>query len=347
MKVSIVIPTYNRQQYVCHAIESALSQTLEDFEVIVVDDGSTDNTKDVIAPYIDKIKYIYTENGGPAHARNVGLKKANGEYISFLDSDDIYYPYKTELQASFLDKFPEIGMVYTEFSGFDDNGYFDEYHLKKYHTAYKNGRLTYEDIFLEKISIKNAVLKPGNIKSGTIYMGNIFDAYFQQIIVFTNSVMFRRNILDTVGLFNEQYFLFEELDFVLRICKCNKIAFINVPTYKLRYHNKQISGTSNSDGINVVITKQKNLLEIAEKYGVKDVEYYSKNKDQVHKRMAILHRSLAVPLMTAGREPVCARNNLEKCGYYGYPDRMLRLITYFPFIIRKICMKILSKLNLL
>ncbi len=348
MKVSIVIPTYNRQQYICHAIESAFSQTLTDIEVIVVDDGSTDNTEEVIKPYRNKINYIKTENGGPAHARNVGMKMASGDYISWLDSDDLYYPYKSELQASFLDKFHEIGMVYTEFSGFDDNGYFDEYHLKNYHSsAYKSGCVTYDDIFSEKILIKNVDLKLENLNGETIYMGNIFDSYFQNIVVFTNSIMFRRSILDIVGFQNSEFGLFHDLEFVLRICKLYKVAFIDVPTYKLRYHNTQISGTSNNDGINVVITKQKNLLEIAEKHGFKDVEYYSKNKGQVDKRMAILHKFLAVPLMTVGKEPVCARGHLEKCGCYGYPERVLSLITYFPFIVRRICIKILSKLNLL
>jgi len=347
MKVSIIIPTYNREQYISQAIESALSQTLKDIEVIVVDDGSTDNTEKVISPYRNRINYIKTENGGVAHARNIGMEMAKGDYVSWLDSDDIYYPYKSELQANFLDKFPEIGMVYTEFSGFDDNGYFDEYHLKNYHTAYKSGALTYEDIFSEKILIKNANLKSENLKGETVYMGNIFDAYFQNILVFTNSIMFRKDILNVTGHQNSEFGIFHDLEFVLRICKFFKAAFIDVPTYKLRYHDTQISGTTNRDGINVVIAKQESLLKIGEEYGVKDNEYYSKNRGRVDKRMAILHKSLAVPLMTAGKEPVRARNHFEKCGYYGCPERLLCLITYSPYIVRRIFVKLLSKLNLL
>jgi len=347
MKVSIIIPTYNREQYISQAIESALSQTLTDIEVIVVDDGSTDNTEKVIRPYKDKISYIYTDNGGVAHARNVGMKMATGDYISWLDSDDLYYPYKSELQANFLDKFPDIGMVYTEFSGFDDNGYFNEYHLKKYHTAYQDGRLTYEDIFSEKNSIKNADLKSENLNGATVYMGDIFDAYFQNILVFTNSIMFRKKILDVVGLQNSEFGLFHDHEFVLRICKLFKAAFIDVPTYKLRYHNTQISESTNNDGINLVISKQESMLKIGEKFGVNDSEYYSKNRERVDKRIAAMHKFLAVPLMTAGKEPVRARHHLEKCGYYGHPERLLRLITYCPYIVRRICIKLFSKLNLL
>ena len=166
MKLSIIIPTYNREQYISQAIESALSQTLADIEVIVVDDGSTDNTEKVITPYRNKINYIKTENGGVAHARNVGMKMAKGEYISWLDSDDIYYPYKSELQTDFLDKFSEIGMVYTEFSGFDDNGFFDEYHLKNYHSsAYQSGGVTYNDIFSEKFSLQKIFPRSRNTQN--------------------------------------------------------------------------------------------------------------------------------------------------------------------------------------
>ena len=348
MKLSIIIPTYNREQYISQAIESALSQTLADIEVIVVDDGSTDNTEKVITPYRNKINYIKTENGGVAHARNVGMKMAKGEYISWLDSDDIYYPYKSELQTDFLDKFSEIGMVYTEFSGFDDNGFFDEYHLKNYHSsAYQSGGVTYNDIFSEKFSIQDIFPHHKKWNNKTVYMGDIFDLYFQRIIVFTNSIMFRKDILDVVGLQNSEFGLFHDHEFVLRICKTFKAAFIDVPTYKLRYHNAQISESTNSDGSNVVIAKQESMLKIGEKFGVKDNEYYAENKDMVEKRMAILHKFLAVPLMTSGKEPVRARNHFEQCGYYGHPERLLQLITYFPHIARRICVKLLSKLKLL
>ena len=186
MKVSIIIPTYNRGKYICQAIESCLVQTYTDIEVIVVDDGSTDDTKKKVAFYEDKIKYIYTQNGGPAHARNIGMRHAKGQYISFLDSDDLYYPYKTELQVKFLDKFSEIGMVYTELSVFDDDGFWAECYLNKYHrSTLKRGRTIYNDIFSEKISLENAGLNFNNFEHNSIYMGNIFDAYFNNIIVFT------------------------------------------------------------------------------------------------------------------------------------------------------------------
>ena len=123
--VSVIIPAFDEAKTIGKVVEETKG-LYPDYEVIVIDDGSTDSTREILNPYKEKIQYIYTKNGGPAHARNVGLKIAKGEYIAFLDSDDLYYPYKIELQSKFLDKFKDVGMVYSEFSAFDDNGLLDE-----------------------------------------------------------------------------------------------------------------------------------------------------------------------------------------------------------------------------
>ena len=91
-KVTVVIPTYNRAHLIKDAVESVLNQTYQDFELIVIDDGSTDNTREVLAVYKDKLTYIYQENQGRSSARNHGIELAQGEYIAFLDSDDVWFP---------------------------------------------------------------------------------------------------------------------------------------------------------------------------------------------------------------------------------------------------------------
>ncbi len=100
-KISVIIPSYNHAHYIREAIESALAQTYETIEIIVIDDGSTDNTKEVLAPYVrdQKIHYIYHKNRGLSAARNTGLKAAQGRYIKFLDSDDFLYPEQIERQV--------------------------------------------------------------------------------------------------------------------------------------------------------------------------------------------------------------------------------------------------------
>src|ERR1700722_18304182 len=109
--VSVVIPTYNRAHAVPGAIESALGQTLAPSEVIVVDDGSEDGTRERLMPYMDRIVYIYQENQGVSSARNNGIRAAKGDLIAFLDSDDVWHPRKLELQLQFLQEHAEIALV--------------------------------------------------------------------------------------------------------------------------------------------------------------------------------------------------------------------------------------------
>jgi glycosyltransferase involved in cell wall biosynthesis len=102
--VSVIIPTYNRANYICEAIDSILAQTYADYEIIVVDDGSTDGTRQALQRWIDDgtICYYYQENRGESAARNHGIRKARGQYIAFLDSDDLFLPTKFEKQVACL-----------------------------------------------------------------------------------------------------------------------------------------------------------------------------------------------------------------------------------------------------
>ena len=100
--VSVVIPTYNYGRFVCEAVDSALAQTWPNLEVIVVDDGSTDDTKERLKPYGNRIRYIYQENRGLSGARNTGIREAAGDHVAFLDSDDLWTPKKIEAQMELV-----------------------------------------------------------------------------------------------------------------------------------------------------------------------------------------------------------------------------------------------------
>lgn len=109
--VSVIIPTFNRSQHVKRAVESVLAQTHENFEVLVIDDGSTDSTRETITGILDKrVRYIYTPNRGNYFARNEGLKAAKGEFIAFLDSDDTFLPQKLSRQLEQFQMMGELGL---------------------------------------------------------------------------------------------------------------------------------------------------------------------------------------------------------------------------------------------
>ena len=111
VKVSVIIPAYNGDRYIGEAIDSILSQTYSDYEIIVVDDGSTDSTRQVIEQYGSKIQYLSQTNQGVAASRNLGLTQAKGEYVAFLDQDDIFLPHKLASQVALLEQNPSLGIA--------------------------------------------------------------------------------------------------------------------------------------------------------------------------------------------------------------------------------------------
>jgi glycosyltransferase involved in cell wall biosynthesis len=113
-RVSVIIPTHNRKAFVQEAVDSVLAQTYEDFELIVVDDGSTDGTGKVLKRYENRLLYLYQANQGVSAARNNGLALAQGEFIAFLDSDDLWLPKKLAIQVAFMDQHPQAQICYTD-----------------------------------------------------------------------------------------------------------------------------------------------------------------------------------------------------------------------------------------
>lgn len=113
-ETSIIIPTFNRLSFLKEAVESVLNQTYRDFELIIVDDGSTDGTKEFAAGFGNSIRYIYQENRGPSAARNLGIREAKGEFITFLDSDDLWLRQKLKTQIEFMKSHPDAVVCYTD-----------------------------------------------------------------------------------------------------------------------------------------------------------------------------------------------------------------------------------------
>ena len=204
--ISVIIPTYNSAKFLSQAIDSAIKQTYQHLEIIVVDDGSTDNTKEIIKRYIPKINYIEQINAGPARARNAGVYHARGQYIAFLDSDDIWLPNKIEMQMKVFSEKPDIALVYGKIVNFNNN--------------------TNEDLaeFPQEC-----------------YSGNIFDHLLREQLIPLPSVLVRKKVLDTVGLFNETLLTAEDTNLWLRIAKNNIIIGINKVLVRRRRHETNLS----------------------------------------------------------------------------------------------------------
>lgn len=190
----MIIPTYNRRDLLPRALDSVLAQTMPVDEIIVIDDGSTDGTEDMLrARYGDRIRYVWQPNAGVSAARNHGLRLAQGRYLALLDSDDLWLPTKTERQVSFLDAQPDFGMVVCDVERIDG-----EY---RHIDVLRRRDIVREDGWVLRWILHNPALVPA-------------------------SVLMRREVFDQLGGFDEQLRTAEDLEFHLRVARHWKIGVV-------------------------------------------------------------------------------------------------------------------------
>jgi len=214
--VSVIVATYNRADIINETVESILNQTFKNFELIVIDDGSTDNTEEVVNSYKDnRLQYIKIDNwGGPAKPRNIGIKQSKGTYIAFCDDDDIWSPQKLEKQIESLDN-SDHGMVFTMQKHFGATSIFSNY-FGIGPLPFKQNRYT------------NALLRVNCIP--------------------TSTVMVKKSLLDQIGYFDERrsFIAIEDNDLWIRVSKITKIEFIPEVLVQHRVHRKNIYENSNT-----------------------------------------------------------------------------------------------------
>lgn len=234
--VSVVIPSYNRAYIVGHAIESVLKQTYTSVEVVVVDDGSTDDTARVVQAFDERVRYIYQPNAGIAAARNSGIAVARGEYIAFLDSDDVWLPWKLDAQMSVLRQRPEVGMIWTDMTAVDEAG--DVVEAEYLRTFYK---ASFRHTQLERICEPAGMLRaffpaaPAAAAAHPVYIGEIYSHMFLGNVVHTSTVVVRREWARRIGGFDlDMRPAGEDYDFHFRITRCGPVAFIDAPSILYR-----------------------------------------------------------------------------------------------------------------
>lgn len=212
ISVSVIIPTFNRGWILKEAIDSVLAQHFDNYELIVVDDGSTDNTPALLTTYAGQINYIHQKNRGVSAARNAGIRAARGALITFLDSDDYWLPDKLAVQTAFFDANPEAKICQTE------------------------------EIWIRndtRVNPKKRHAKPS---------GDIFERSLYLCLVSPSAVMLRRKLFDDVGFFDETLPACEDYDLWLRIGCRYPIHLINTPLIVKRGgHPDQLSRQAGLD----------------------------------------------------------------------------------------------------
>lgn len=226
-KVSVIIPTYNRSHVLGRAVRSVLNQTYQDFELIVVDDGSSDATVEVVSGFADpRIRYLrHEENRGAAAARNSGIKAARGEYIAFLDSDDEWFPEKLQKQVEAFAKLPpRVGMVYTDLWKIGDDG------VRRYWRASRilpDDGLVYDHLLADRLT---GISLP--------------------------SVVVRKECFTKVGMFDEEFPRLIDRELFMRLSK--HFYFYHLPEALVNYYETEPRISSEPE---LLIAARRLLLE--------------------------------------------------------------------------------------
>jgi glycosyltransferase involved in cell wall biosynthesis len=206
VNISVIIPTFNRADSLGRALDSVLNQSHAPQEIIVVDDGSTDATRELVTNHPAQPRYLYQANGGVSSSRNLGIRSASGEWLAFLDSDDEWLPGKLAAQIETLEQQPDCKICHTE------------------------------EIWIRNGKRVNAMNK--HAKSG----GHIFQRCLPLCVISPSAAMIHRSLLDEVGLFDETLPACEDYDLWLRICARHPVAFVPEPQIvKYGGHADQLS----------------------------------------------------------------------------------------------------------
>ena len=210
MKISVILPTYNREHTLRRAIDSVFSQTLQPFEFIVIDDGSTDETKKLLKENYPTVQYLYQGNEGVSSARNKGIQHSCGDWVAFLDSDDEWMPNKLESQSRIINN--------------SNNNYF---------------------IHTNEIWIRKGV-RVNQMKKHEKYGGWIFEKCLDICKISPSSSMISKKIFDDIGLFDESLKVCEDYDMWLRISSKYEISYLDEPLIvKYGGHDDQLSKVKN------------------------------------------------------------------------------------------------------
>jgi glycosyltransferase involved in cell wall biosynthesis len=211
--VSVIIPTYNRTDFLKLTLQSVFNQTYQNFEIIVVDDGTSTDENILLCQTFEKVKYIRIENwGGPAKPRNVGIREARGKYISFVDDDDLWLSNKLERQVAILEDNPAFGLVHCCCEVIDENG----------------------------INRNEIIGRPGSLD---VKHGDVSMRMMGNWTLMMPTPLIRRNVIDKVGFFNEKMpSAGEDVEFWIRCSFVTQFYYLDEPLAHYRVHFNNLSG---------------------------------------------------------------------------------------------------------
>lgn len=283
--VTVAIAAYNAAATLGATVDSCLAQTCREVEVLVVDDGSTDATPEVLARYGDRIRVVRQPNGGLARARNTGMQQARGRYIAWMDADDLCHPDRLLAQAAVLDTYPEVVLVSTNFSAFrQPDRDEDPLHLAAYYSAPE--RLG----GLERIYPQVQELSVPGAESGRTFqlrLGRVRESLLDGNFVHPPTVMFRRSSLPSAGECDPALRYSSDYEFFLRLSRLGSFALLEAPLLRYRLSASQMSRAA------IGGTMQLETIAIMDRLRAADPSVYAQHRQLFDRRYARSYVSAA------------------------------------------------------
>ena len=248
--VSVVIPAYNAGRTLAQTLDSVLAQTYPNIEIIVVNDGSTDATVDVLHAYATRVRAVHQQNAGLPKARNAGCLSAKGEFIALMDADDLCLPERIAVQVGALRGRPDALLCSADFSAFNQNGRVADSYASTYYSAIGGAARGLGSLYPERLELEiDASLRSSSEPARLdVYAGNIYRKLVHGNFVHPPTVMFRRRVLDAVGLFDEMLRYTCDWEWMVRVARTGPFIHVNRPLLDYRLSEAQMSSWDNNGG---------------------------------------------------------------------------------------------------
>ena len=248
--VNVIVPAYNCGAYIGDALESALSQSLADVEPIVVDDGSTDDTREIVGRFGGRVRYYYQANQGPGAARNVALHAATAPYCAFLDADDIWEPDHLLVKHRVLEADGDLGGVFSDFSIFSGDGVFVARGGRETFPSLSRSGNDFDDIFESRTMVTLA-----NGRPAALYRGKVFDSLFLGNFILPTSMLVRREAAAATGEFRLDLRTQQDYEYWLRFAQKFRLGYVDEPLVRYRRHAKQLTDPSRMEAIMLAVDR--------------------------------------------------------------------------------------------
>jgi glycosyltransferase involved in cell wall biosynthesis len=327
--VSVVIPTHNRAYCIAESIDSVLAQTYPNVEVVVVDDGSTDETPGLMASRYGadpRVRYERLPKGDANVARNHGLGRARGDYIALLDSDDTFLPWKLELEIACLQAAPEAGMIWTDMDAVDPAGQLRPRYLRTMYSNYR--RFSTERIFSASRPLAEVAPQlAGEVGAARLYWGDIFGPIVMGNLVQTSTAVLTRARLERVGGFDASLVRAGvDFDFHLRTCRVGPVAYADVATIRYRI------------GMADQMTRKSRQAKMAENFLRTITPVIANDRERIGLPQAIIDDTLAEAEAFMGHALL---DDDDHAGARPHLLRSLRLSPYQPETVKLLVMSML------